>query len=59
MASYNSTMINKEVLQNNVVFISQQLATAKSVAVGFHFLSAGSRFESASMRGASHYCDCI
>lgn len=52
-------MINKEVLQNNVVFISQQLATAKSVAVGFHFLSAGSRFESASMRGASHYCDCI
>ena len=50
-------MINKEVLQNNVVFISQQLATAKSVAVGFYFLSAGSRFESASMRGASHFCE--
>ncbi|MBQ5492008.1 MAG: insulinase family protein [Treponema sp.] len=50
-------MISKQVLKNNVVLISQQVPSAKSVSVGFYFLSAGSRFESNDMRGASHFSE--
>ena len=50
-------MIEKLTLKNNVVLITQQVPSAKSVSVGFCFLSAGSRFEDESMRGASHFCE--
>ncbi|MBO6176850.1 MAG: insulinase family protein [Treponema sp.] len=46
-------MIKKEVLQNNVVLVSEEVGGANSAAVAFYF-NIGSRFESESERGISH-----
>ena len=49
-------MIQKTVLSNNINLISQQIESARTVAVGFYF-SVGSRYEKAGERGISHFCE--
>ncbi|MBP5176000.1 MAG: insulinase family protein [Treponema sp.] len=50
-------MIKKILLKNNVVLIMEQMEQCGSVAVGFSFSSAGSRFEDEGFYGASHFCE--
>ncbi|MBR6080778.1 MAG: insulinase family protein [Treponema sp.] len=49
-------MIQKTVLSNNINLISQQIESARTVAVGFYF-SVGSRYEKPGERGISHFCE--
>ena len=49
-------MIRKSVLQNNINLVSQQIESARTVAIGFYF-SVGSRYEKPGERGISHFCE--
>lgn len=49
-------MINKKILKNNIVFISQNLKTFSTACIGF-WIKAGSRFEPVSLAGISHFTE--
>lgn len=54
---YNlQTMIKKQILQNNVVLITQHEESSKVAAIGFYF-SAGSRYENPGQYGISHFTE--
>jgi len=48
--------INSVVLNNGVMLITEPIATAKTVAIGFYF-SVGSRSETAENRGITHFVE--
>ncbi|MDD6485959.1 MAG: pitrilysin family protein [Spirochaetales bacterium] len=48
--------IQKRTLNNNVILITEPIATAKTVAIGFWF-PVGSRFESEGCRGVTHFVE--
>lgn len=48
--------IQKRILNNNVILITEPIVTAKTVAIGFWF-PVGSRFESDENRGVTHFVE--
>lgn len=49
-------MINKKILKNNIVLISQNLKTFSTACIGF-WIKTGSRFEPLSLAGISHFTE--
>ncbi len=54
---FKLAMIKKQILKNNIALITEDIENAKSVALGFYFLNAGSRYENDDERGISHFCE--
>lgn len=48
--------ISKRILKNNIVLVTEPIATCKTVAIGFWF-SAGSRYEAENESGIAHFVE--
>lgn len=49
-------MINKQILKNNIVFISENLENFSTACIGF-WIKTGSRFEEKNLAGISHFTE--
>lgn len=48
--------IKKQILKNNIVLVTEPIATSKTVAIGFWF-SVGSRYEAENQSGITHFVE--